>query len=301
MNKKVMMMGTILVTVSLLAILAFAGNKTENGYELFKDVLGNFESHDIESGLFEGSLVLTDNDEIKLAVSGTFAQEKEDKMMSGIAQIESPKMNKAIEVYGDDQMIYIVDADRNDVYISKVKEEKANKEWEYEHMGEFDETDEAIVDYFIGNFKKNFKTLEDTDGSTDILFELNKSEIPAIVNLLASSKYDEQYVDEEDEFSNHQEYAKYPLFNDLMALENIELSIDSNVEVQYVRLVMDLNGNQKVQGMEFTLELTGDDELGEHHKVKFEGFFTANDVGEVEVRTINMDGLTVYELPEEDK
>ncbi|MDW7662240.1 MAG: hypothetical protein SCL54_12545 [Bacillota bacterium] len=65
MNKKVLMMGIILVTVSLLAIMAFAGNNANDGYKLFKDVLGSFESHELESGVFAGSIVLTDNDEIK--------------------------------------------------------------------------------------------------------------------------------------------------------------------------------------------------------------------------------------------
>lgn len=301
MNKKVMMMGTILIAVSLIAIMAFAGNNTDGGYELFKDVLGNFENHELESGIFSGSIVLTDNDEIKLAVSGTFVQQKENERMSGAAQIETQDMSKTLEIYGDDQNIYIVDADKKEVYIGKVAEEKANREWDDEHMGTFDETDEAIVDYFMGNFKKNFKTVADADGSTDILFELNKSEIPAIVNLLASSKHDDKYKDEDDEFSNHQEYAEFPLFNELMTLENIELSIDSNIEVQYVKFVMDLDVDQKVKGIEFTFEITGDDELGEYHEVRIDGFFTADENGDANVRTLNMDGLTVYELPEENK
>ncbi len=300
MNKKVIMMGTILVTVSLLAIMAFAGNNTNNGYELFKDVLGSFESHELESDVFAGSIVLTDNGEIKLAVSGTAVQQKENELMSGTAQIESPDMSKTLEIYGDDQKVYIVDTDRDDVYIAKVTEE-ANKEWDYEHKGTFDETDEAIVDYFMGNFKQNFKTIADADGSTDVLFELNKSDIPAIVNLLVSSKHDEKYIDEDDDFSDHQEYAEYPLFKELMALENIELSIDSNIEVKYVKLVMDLDVNQKFEGIEFNLQITGNDESGKYHEVEIEGFFTADENGNAEVRTIDMDGLTVYELPEESK
>lgn len=301
MNKKVMMMGTILVTVSLLAIMAFAGNNANDGYELFKDVLGSFESHELESGVFAGSIVLTDNDEIKLAVSGTMAQQKENERMSGTAQIESPDMSKTLEIYGDDQTVYIVDANRADVYIAKVAEERANKEWEHEYKGTFDETDEAIVDYFMGNFKQNFKTVSDSDGSTDVLFELNKSDIPAIVNLLASSKHDEKYTDKENDFSDHQEYAEFPLFKELMELENIELSIDSNIEVNYVKLVMDLDVNQNVEGIEFNLQITGNDESGEYHEVEVDGFFTADQNGNAEVRTIDMDGLTVYELPEENK
>jgi hypothetical protein len=301
MNKKVMMMGTILVTVSLLAIMAFAGNSTNSGYELFKDVLGNFEKHEFESGVFAGSIILTDNDEIKLAVSGTAVQQKENERMSGTAQIETQDMIKTLEIYGDEQSVYIVDSGKKEVYIGKVAEEKTSREWNREHMGTFDEKDEAIIDYFMGNFKKNFKTVADTDGSTDILFELGKSEIPAIVNLLASSRHDDKYKDEDNEFSNHQEYANYPLFNELMTLENIELSIDSNIEVQYVKFVMDLDLNQKVKGFEFTFEITGDDESGNRHEVKIEGFFTADENKDAQVRTLNMDGLTVYELPEENK
>lgn len=301
MNKKIMMMGTILIAVSLIAILAFAGNNTVGGYELFKDVMRNYENHEFEGGAFAGSIVLTENDEIKLAVSGTFTEQKENERMSGTAQIVTKDMNKILEIYGDNQSVYIVDADKKEVYIGKVAEEKTNREWDYEYKETFNETDEAIVDYFMGNFKKYFKTVDDVDGSTDILFELNKSEIPAIVNLLASSKHEERYNDENEKRSNFNEYGEYPLFNELMALENIELSIDSNIEVQYIKMMMDLDVNQKVKGFEFTFIITGDDESGERHEVKIEGFFSADESGDAVVRTLDMDGLTVYELPEENK
>ncbi len=299
MNKKVMMMGTLLVTISLLAIMAFAGNNANDGYELFKDVLGSFESHEFDGGVFACSMVLTDNDEIKLAVSGTMAQQKENERMSGTAQIESPDMSKTLEIYGDDQTVYIVDTDKADVYIAKVEEERTDKEWNHEYKGTFDETDEAIIDYFMGNFKQNFKAVTDSDGSTDVVFELNKSDIPAIVNLLASSKHDEEYIDEDDEFTDHKEYAEYPLFKELMELENIELAIDSNIEVNYVKLVMDLDVNQNVEGIEFNIQISGNDESGEYHEVEVDGFFTAEENGNAEVRTIDMDGLKVYELPED--
>jgi hypothetical protein len=301
MNKKVMMMGTILVAVSLLAIMAFAGNMGNDGYELFKDVLASYESHEFESGVFSGSIAITDNDEVQLAVSGTMAQVKENESMSGIAQIQSKDLNKTLEIYGENQMVYIVDTDRADVYIAKATEDEPNKEWMHEHKGTFDETDEAIVDYFMSDFKQYFKAVTDSDGSTDILFELKKSDIPAIVNILASSKQDEVYADENDDIEIDHSYENYPLFKELMQLENIDISIDTNIEVTYVKFVMDLDADQNVNGIEFNLEVTGNDESGAYHEVEVDGFFSVEENGEAQVRTIDLDGLTVYELPEDNK
>lgn len=301
MKKRTLLIIAMMTAVSLLAFLAFAGTRSENGYELFKDVLRNHETYAVESGAASGHITVSDNGQTLFDLSGHFKGSEVDRAFSGSLKLIAPSIEKHLAIYGLEDQFYLVDPENKDAYIGKQTEERSYEDY-HDYDVDFDEEQfnekaEAILDILVGDLKNEFKTLTDTDGTTDVQFELTKEEMPALINLLTSAGGDEAYHEESTQ--DLTAYMQYPLFQEIAALEFDQPELE-NVEVDLLSVTLDLNQAKQIDGIAFVIAFTGEDAKDAVHKILIEGAFNIEQLGNVTVDMPELDGMTIYELPEED-
>lgn len=280
MKKRTLTLIAVLAAISMLSFAVFAGNDTYAGYEGFKDLLRNEQETQVGSGY--GTIQITDNDEVILTVSGQFTGNHEAETGYGQFTIDSDVLTKTLEVYGQEDTMYLVDG--NNVYTST---HEATREFEKEtcDVETFDSKSEAILDILMGDLKDDF-SLE----GENIVFELTKEEMPALLNLMTSGD-----MDTHDEMSSD-EYINYPLFNELKALKEIMPEL-VETEIEYVKIILKVE-NDTILGTEMTLEFTGLDAQNQQHNVEVKIDFNKADVP-VQAKTFTLTDETVYELKDE--
>lgn len=295
MKKRTLLVVAVLTAISLLAVLAYAETTQENGYDLFKNVLKADQEE--KSGTVTGSLEVIDNGETLFAVDGNITGSKEEMSMSGQTVLSLPGFEKEITFYGTEETLYVLDG--SDVYVGthpEIDENQYSKHHGRKTDGEkdFDEKSEAVMDALIGDLALEFEAVADEDGTTDLRFELEKDEVPALVNLLVSMD-DEGKHSRMDEDHDMMDLSEYPLFNELQNIKEVHPELSENIVVEYLNVYLDLD-EYDVQGVTVNLVVSGDDEDGNAHRVEVNGSFEFSD--ETTVTPIDLDGKTVYTLPE---
>lgn len=281
MKKRTLTVIAVLAAISMLSFAVFAGNDVYEGYERFKDLLRNDQIEESHTGT--GTVTIMDNGQEVVKLSGSFVGDVEDESGYGLVTIESNQVNKRLEIYGQDQTMYVVDG--NDVYTKSHDDEyerhgKGHKDFDKD---EFDSRSEAVMDFFMGDFKDDF-TLE----GENIVFELTKDEMPAFLNMMSSVDHD--HVEDEEVI-----FGDYPLFNELKALENVLPEL-SETALQYVKVTIKVTDNL-VQGIDMNVIVTGLDEAGESHEL--EVIVETNEGSDLQVKTFELTDQTVYEIKEE--
>ncbi|MBI9013265.1 MAG: hypothetical protein JEZ08_13615 [Clostridiales bacterium] len=292
MKKRNVMIVAIVVAVSMLTFVAFAGTEAYIGYETFKDVLRNNDKV-MTSGSGIMTLEVIDNNETIAKVSGQFSGDKELEAMNGKINIQAGTLDKSLELYGLDQKMYVFDTDSNDVYVGSHTEDNYE---EYDTNDDFDKNSEAVLDFLVGDLKKEFKMVNDDDGTQDVSFELTKDEMPAIINLLTSLDHDD--MDREDHNADV-DLEAYPLFKEF---ENATIELPElidNVEVEYLNIVLDLDENKQMTGMKFEVTASGLDAAGQPHVMTVKGSFEITE-DFVELEMPSLENKNIIELPEED-
>ena len=288
MKKRTLTIVAVLAAISMLSFAVFAGNDTYAGYERFKDLLRN--DKEFESGQGQGTLTVIDNGEEILSLTGNFVGDKESKEGFGSLNIQAGDIDKSLEMYGQDEKMYIVDGD--DVYIASHDEslEERDDHHKYDQREfdgkEFDAKSEAIMDILMADFKDDFSL----DGN-NVVFELNKEEIPALVNLMTSSDPSdrERYRDEE----MSEEMMAYPLFEELSSLENLLPEL-TETEIEYIKFVLVVE-DDSVNGFEMNVIVKGLDQAGDSHQVEVQGAFSKSNET-IEMKTFELTDQTVYEI-----
>lgn len=299
MRKRNLMIVAVVVAVSMLTLVAFAGTEAYIGYETFKDVLRNKDS-EITAGSGVMTIEIIDNNESIVKVNGRFSGDHTEKNMNGEVSIEAGAFVKSLQLFGTDETMYVFDTDTNDVYVGSHSEDKNYDRYDghnsFKGTDEFDKTSEALLDFLIGDLKSEFKLVNDDDGTRDVAFELTKDEMPAIINLLSSLDHDDR------DYKNHDsdmDLDAYPIFKEFKAA-NIELpELTDDVSIDYLYLVLDLDAIQRVEGMKFEITASGLDVDGNTHEVTVKGSFKFSE----QVVTLEMpslDGKNIIELPEEE-
>ncbi len=295
MKKRNVMIVAIVVAVSMLTFVAFAGTEAYIGYETFKDVMRNNDK-DMTSGSGIMTLEVIDNNETIAKVSGQFSGNQELETMNGTINIQAGTLDKSLEIYGLDQQMYVFDTDSNDVYVSAHTEDNYEAYETYELNDEFDKNSEAILDFLVGDLKKEFKMVNDDDGTQDVAFELTKDEMPAIINLLTSLDHDD--MDRED-YKTDIDLEVYPLFKEF---ENASIELPElvdNVEVEYLNIILDLDENKELTGMKFEVTASGLDAEGQAHEMTVKGSIEMTEES-VEIEMPSLENKNIIELPEEE-
>ncbi len=305
MKKNTSTILTVVVAITLLAATAFAGTTQNTGYATFKNLMKTQNNSTYENGKVIGSLEVIDNGKSVVKFDGAFAGGKDDQSMRGDFKIITDSLNKELSVYGLDDTFYLYDAENNDVYVGHESADEnendnsssyRNSEADYEMTSK----EEAIMDYFIGDLQNKFQMVKGTDGTYDLQFELTKSEVPTILNLLVSAKNDENGFDRQGEkdYFNNKDLEAYPLFQEFKSAHLKVTDLVDEVELDYINVVLDLDAQQEIQGVQFNINVTGLDENGQHHTMTMTGDFTITELNTVVINPIDLTGKNIIEVPE---
>lgn len=314
-SRKTKVLVALGISVLLLATVAFAGTSATPGYDAFKEMLRTADRDEarvkhFESGSFSFNVDIVDNKQAIIALQGTGQASKEDKEMSAEIILKASSLEKKLKVYGNSEQFIVLDVADQAAYVGKPSDTphgQADKEaWAEEHgrfshhQRDFDSKSEAVLDFFVGDMKKDFEVITAADGSSDIVLDLEASEIPAIVNLMASMGNDSHHGDSPYHREDHSAaYLKgLPLFDALKALETELPMLEKDIAVHALRLVFDRNTENELIVLSTALQVSGVDAAGKFHNLSIEATFKRVPGQGAEILPISLDGKRVYEIKE---
>ncbi|MCK8059127.1 MULTISPECIES: hypothetical protein [unclassified Fusibacter] len=300
MKRKTMMITTALAAVLVLALVAYAGTPANAGYEAFKELMKTHSENEMNQGTVSGNLTIVDNGETLVSITGSAIGDHDSETMQADIQLVTGELNKQLSVYGMDNLIYIYDVENNDIYVGQddhTRESRREKKFDKDD-GDFSENGEALLDYFVGDMANDFTLVKDSDGSMDISFELTKSEMPAIINLMASAKSDDQFENHES-FESDVDLSAYPLWNELKNAHIEKTELVDQVEVEYINITFDRDTQNELVGIAFEVTVSGLDENQKAHVMTVSGAVAFDSASDVIITPITLEGKNVYELPQE--
>lgn len=305
-KKSLGMIIALVVAFSLLAVTAYASTPTYEGYEAFKALAKNVEdkhedkSFNQENATVTGDFTVIDNG-VKLVHMETELKSQGQDNASGIVKFTHEDVTKELNVYAEDEKVYIFDV-LEDTYYLADHEDQYKHEYSREFSGDdMTNAQEELLDFLMGDLKDDFELHQNLDGSETIYFELTKEEIPMLLNLVVSAASgQEKRADEYEEFSPDATLLeKYPILKDFVNMEDNSPEIVDNTELEYVQLALTTRDDEFV-AFSFDFSLTGDDEVGTQHNVQIKGALQVSEIGTTIADKVNLDGKDIIEIEPED-
>lgn len=287
----------IVLAVLLLTMAAFAGTNANSAYKDFKMLFKENKATD-QRGSADIALQLTDNGQTVFSAAGTVVGDKLSKVVSGNFNVVIDEQSKALQFYGEDGKLYLLDQADNAVYIGQKSQGRCDKMSEHDDERDFDQHSEAIVDYFLKDIQKDFEYVEDQDGSTDIALTIDKAEMPVIINALFAKAAEDKGGEHEMEVSNS-ELANYPLVNFFKQLKDRQPALVDDVAVSQIYVLFDRDQANDFAGISVRLEMTGNDDNGAAHTVVLSAKMSCNPDVQQAIEKISTEGRTIYELPDQ--
>ncbi|MFZ5988813.1 MAG: hypothetical protein ACOYWZ_17045 [Bacillota bacterium] len=295
MNKKVLRTGIgLVVGFSLFftsTLISMAGGPS--GYETLKASLKN--SKRVESSTFTIKGSLHDNNEELVKVNSTVKADKEDKMSSGVVTINSEKVNTSYTFYGKDNVMVFKD-DSSDVY-NQVECNRRMRRGRFHGNGEFkhgnlqmEKVGETIMDTLVGDLKNQVTQKNLENGKKQLSIVLDKDEVPTVFNMILSAK-------------GQQDCDRQGRVHEILGISKDDFRVpklvnDAKVEKIDVQIIVDNNNIIKEMDAEFYI--SGNDENNLTHNQVLKLSIDVSGVNSTEADTINLEGKTVRELPNED-
>jgi hypothetical protein len=265
-----------------------------SGYETLKAAFKN--SHKIETATIGLTGSVNDNQKELVKVSSTFKLNEEEHLFSGVISVNSEKVNKNYTLFGSkDGMVFKDDA--SNVYNRiETKNEFKGKRFKNRNHNvkesvnpQLEAIGEKIMDTLVGDLKKQVEQKELENGDKQISINLDKNEIPSLVNLILSAKRENECENVNKADKMHEilginpEDCKMPELTNNVQAENID-----------VQLVVDKNNVIKELDAEF--DVTGYDDQNQFHSQELKLGIDVSDINSTKVDTINLDGKEVREI-----
>lgn len=308
-RKPTLIIVSLVAAFTLLAVTAFASTPDYAGYEAFKTLASDHqdkESHEEENGTLKGSITVIDNGVTLVDLDANIKADGPNESFSGTFSIEADGVVKDIDVYGEEDEVYVFDEVSNEYYkINKSDDLEEMHNEEYSRGSRRNDEDmspaqEELLDFVMGELKDDFELVNNSDGSETIKFELTKDEMPMLLNLMFSAMdHDKSDYHGEHEELNGELLAKYPLLNDLNNIDVDMPEITENMELDYLKFAITTDDDE-FKAIEFSLIVTGDDEAGISHTQQVDGKFGATEVGSTVVDSPDLEGKEIIEVDTED-
>ncbi|GEM_PF-876398 len=285
--------GSLLITST---VMSMASDPT--GYEVLKAALKN--SGKIENATLIMSGTLTDNNKEFMNVKSTLKTESE-QLISGVISVDTDKIDKSYTFYGNEDNVVFKD-DYSKVYNKITCNEKENgknlKKRSHSHEDHNNPQMEAIceniVDTLVGNLKNQVTSEDIGDGQKLISINLDKSEIPAVFNMLLNVKADSEC---DEEYNKHDEIQKILGISpeDFKAPE-----LTNNVQAEEIDVNIVVDRDNIIKEMDLAIEVTGNDDQNQLHNQKLTLSFDISGINSTSVDTIDLSGQKVKEITSED-
>ncbi len=291
MNKKLVRTGIGLVVGSSLLITSTFMSIADgpSGYDTLKAAFRN--SRNIDNATFTVSGSVSDNDKDMVKISSTFKADEVEHLYSGTVAINSEKVNKTYTLYGSKNQIVFKDS-ASDIY-NKVQ---CNDEFNRDEINrdahenpQLEAIGEKILDTLVGDLKKQVTLKELGNGDKQIGIDLDKNEIPSLVNLILAVKEDKSR--EADKQDKMHEILGVNVDDCTMP----ELTNDIKAEKVDVKITVDKDNT--IKGLDMELDVSGKDEANIAHEQEMKLSMTVCDVGSTKVDIVSLDGKTVKEIP----
>ena len=252
--------------LSLFAAATVAASSTNVGYEGFKATMKEMDHEGATSG--QVSVLVTDNGARVLEVNGQGFTNEAGEDFSGELSISDGQAVKDLLVYGQEDSVYVVDLLENGYYQMLVSEDMKDGHG----RGDDDKEDhdmtaveEELLDYFVGDLKENFLVVEADDGSKELIFEMEGSEVPTGLNLLikAASSVEHRSDDYRDETSE-----EMPFMAGFDFEGKTELTED--IQIEDVMVKINVDDKQQLESMTSMVTFSGKDGQGVDHEISIQ-------------------------------
>ena len=187
-NRKVKLGILVIAAVALFTATAFASAPSNEGYEALKQIMKDSKSTEaFDSASFDGSFQVSDNGKVIAEFTGKVKGNHEGKEASGNVRISLMGKAQDLSIYKSSETAYLVDENNVKYYQFVNMKEKTNREHEYYSREDYSggqrmgNTEEALIDYLMGDLKSQFELSQNADGSKTITLDLDRNEIPGTV------------------------------------------------------------------------------------------------------------------------
>jgi hypothetical protein len=282
--------GSLLVTST---VMGMASGPT--GYEALKAVVKN--SDKIKNATFSVSGSLIDNNKEFMKLDSTLKVEQ-DELVSGEILIDTDKLDKSYTFFASKNNMIFKD-DNSDVYNRITSTEKAKVKVKKSHSKEYENPQmeaicESIMDTLVGDLKNQVTLTDADDGKKQIGINLDKSEIPALFNLMLNVKHDEEVTDEFD--TNNK-------IHEILGINPIDFEspdLTSNVQAEEIDVKILIGENNIIEGMDLEFEVTGNDAQNQMHRQELKLSFDISGINSTTADVIDLNGKEVQEISSED-
>ena len=283
-RNKWLMIGGAAAAVTLFTATAFAYTPNTEGYNAFKDVLkANYMSGNaIESATINGNFTVKADGKTVLITDGTAKVEDSDNghIVSSDFDFTLMGIERSGSLYSsDDDSFYMIDRTHGLHYqVTNLDEEKAGKHRRERpnHNRSMSKAEEVLLDFIVGDLKKNFSVTNHADGSRTITADIDDKDIPLPIRLLmdvAESNDKRERKHAEEAPAQWERIKQFPFFQGISDINFEEQmpELKKDFTIEHVKLQFTVDADNELQSVKGELEVSGKDEAGVAHKVEIEG------------------------------
>lgn len=282
-NKKAVMAVSFCLGAVMLATTAFADITSKTGYDQLKDSIkytAESLSKRADSHTLEATMTLKDNDKV-IASESSLSKVQGDKNLSESTTVSANGQSRKSSSYSDKgtRIWYSPEDDTYNVieYTSAMEASSFRNPFEEDRAKDV----EKIFDAVVGNLKDYVVVEDKNDGSKVLSGSLSESQIPALVNAVAS-------------FAFKQEFGGRRLSSDAEAVPQMV----NDIYVKNVTGKANVTKEGLVENVLATGILSGKDKDGNPHDLTIEVLFRLTDVNKTVVVKPDLTGKKVEKRTE---
>lgn len=277
-----LMIGGAAAAVTLFTATAFAYTPNTEGYNAFKEVLKANSGNTIESATINGNFTVKADGKTVLAADGTTKVADADNGHSVSSDFDFTLMGveRSGSLYGsEDESFYMIDRTHGLHYqVTNLDEDNEGKHRRErpDHNRSMSKAEEVLLDFIVGDLKKNFSVTNHADGSKTITADIDDKDIPLPIRLLmdvaeSNDRMERKHAEEAPE--QWERIKQLPFFQGLSDI-NFEEQIPELTEdftIEHVKLQFTVDADNELRSVQGELEVSGKDEAGVAHTVEIEG------------------------------
>lgn len=300
----------VLIAISMLGITAFANVPSYEGYEALKALMQEEQGADMTAGSLTGSVTIKEDGKTLVVFQGTLTGDKNQQSGSGTVNIQSESMSRQIDLYMNQEEVYLFDETNEEYYkFSQNKEmyTESYEEQEFQRRNVFSKgqdemtpAQEELLDFIMGELKDDFVVAYISDESKTISFELTESEMPMLLNLMisAGNSSTDKTSFNENEFDDS-DLVQYPLFAEIAALDEKVPNIVDEFQLNNIKFSITVDDNNNLKAIEMSANISGNDKAGTKHTLQIDSQFDVSKLEEVTVVQPDLSNKKVIEIDPE--
>jgi hypothetical protein len=259
-KKKLLLFGTgFTLGSALLVTSAFAGIGDAPGYDAYKTAIKSTLS--AQSLTENVNVTVEDNGAQLLSVKTVAKTDKAHRAASADVEIQGGSAGGSVQMYRQDgqQIVKTSGSDVYNVYGKAGKKDQGHRE---KADGAWNTEMENVADALVGNLK-NYVTLHpQADGTKQIVFQLNGSQIPSVAKAL-SSIFIKQAVNND----HANKIQNSPFGTELQQVRASLPKLTQDIQIQEADLNATVDSQNRITDQKVKVTLSGKDDQGTNHQV----------------------------------